>query len=231
MVGIKGPIKPGVYRVAKTTVSISYPRIFCPPGFPQIDLPKALSTLFEVTWDDEDGKDAQKLQSKSFERFSLIYFALDIINELLLAFKLVRLGHSDSLGIRTIGIGDTLVHYSIIDRQPTGDLNIGLKTYGRDYPWVGGAEISSDDPFDTTTLAIPHIATKTYPVARRYVRCYELLEHGFYTEAFIVAFSILDDLVQQMLHKLLTEKGMGSKDEREGLLRGIKESRLKFFFR
>jgi hypothetical protein len=125
--------------------------------------------------------------------------------------------------------GDTLFYLSTLDEQFVGSLNIGLKTTGRDYPWVGGAEIDPDDPFDTTILAVPHIASDSYKVAKRYVRCYELLEHGFYTEAFIVAFSILDDLVQQMLDKLLSEKGMGAKDERESLLRGIKESRLKLF--
>jgi hypothetical protein len=55
------------------------------------------------------------------------------------------------------------------------------------------------------------------------------LEHGFYTEAFIVAFSVLDDLAQQMLNRLLTEKGMVSKSEREELLRGIKENRMRIF--
>lgn len=96
-------------------------------------------------------------------------------------------------------------------------------------PGLGDPTTDLDDPFGTTQLALPHIAAASYPVARRYVRCYELLEHGFYSEAFIVAFSILDDLVQQMLDKLLLEKGMPSAEERKHLVRGIKEDRLRVF--
>jgi hypothetical protein len=96
-------------------------------------------------------------------------------------------------------------------------------------PFLGSDEQDIDDFFGTTELALPHIATSTYPVARRYVRCYELIEHGFYSEAFIVAFSILDDLIQDMLHRLLLKKGMSGKDEREMLIGGIKENRLRIY--
>jgi hypothetical protein len=156
-----------------------------------------------------------------------VYEALGAINELLLAFKLVRIGHSDGRGIRTIGIGDTLLYFSQIDGTNTGDLNVGLKNYAANNAWQGLS--TSNDPHGTTALAAPHIASNSYPVARRYVRCYELLEHGFYSEAFIVAFSVLDDLVQHSLHNLLETKGLNSHEERNELLRGIKESRLKIF--
>jgi len=227
--GIRGPIAEGDYNVEDTKISISYP----PQinfGLPEpIDLPKSLSTLFTVSWQDKNGRTATQLRSKSFERHLPIYDVIDKINEILLAFKLVRIGHADGRGIRTVGLGDTLFYFSRINDQFTGDLNVGMKIYGRYYTWAYPKGIDQDDPSGTTQLARPHIASGTHKVARRYVRCYELLEHGFYTEAFIVAFSVLDDLVQQMLHRLLIEKGMVSEGERKELIKGIKENRLKIY--
>lgn len=215
-VGIRGPIEVGEYKVANSSVSVSYPHAIN-FGFKVIELPKNLSTLFVVSWDDPNDNDARRLRSNSFERHLPIYEALSTISELLLAFKLTRIGHSDGRGIRTVGIGDTLFFFSMIDDTPTGDLNLGLKHYDDNY-----------DPHGTTNLAVPNISRDKYPVVKRYVRCYELLEHGFYSEAFIVAFSVLDDLVQNSLHDLLEKKGL-PKPDRDALLRGIKESRLKIF--
>jgi len=229
-IGIRGPIAEGDYDVGDAKVHVSYPQqisfgIYQGP----IDLPKSLSTVFTVSWNDRHGRTARQLRSKSFERHMPIYEAIDKINEILLAFKLVRVGHAEGCGLRTVGINDTLFYFSRINDQFTGDLNMRMKTYGRDYPWARGEGIDMDDPMGTTQLARPHIASDTHKVARRYIRCYELLEHGFYTEAFIVAFSVLDDVVQQMLNRLLTDKGMVSDGEREELLRGIKEKRLRIF--
>ncbi len=201
-VGIRGPIAEGDYYVGDAKVHVSYPRQFN-FGFGPIDLPKSLSTVFTVSWKDRNGKTARQLRSKTFERHLPIYEAIDKINEILLAFKLVRIGHSEGCGLRTVGIDDTMWFFSHINDQSIGDLNMRMKFYGRDYPWAGREGIDPDDPRATTQLALPHIASDTYKVARRYVRCYELLEHGFYTEAFIVAFSVLDDVVQQMLTGLL----------------------------
>jgi hypothetical protein len=226
-VGLRGPIEAGEYDVANKKVTVSYPNAV-DINFAKFDLPKSLSTLFVVSWKDNSNKTiTNRLQSNSFERHLPLYEALEAISELLLAYKLVRIGHSDGMGIRTIGIGDTLFHFPAINGIPTGDLNIGLKNYADNNAWQ--SDLTSNDPNGTTNLAIPHIATSTYPVARRYVRCYELLEHGFYSEAFIVAFSVFDDLIQQSLHKILEQKGLHSKEERDQLLRGIKENRLKIY--
>jgi hypothetical protein len=227
-VGIRGPIAEGYYHVGDAKVHVSYPRGINLVSH-HIDLPKGLSTVFTVSWHDKNGRVSRQLRSKTFERNLPIYEAIDKINEILLAFKLVRIGNLEGSGIRTIGINDTLFYFSSINDRDTGDFNIKMKTYGRDYPWASGEGIDPDDPHNTTQLAIPHIASNTYNVARRYVRCYELLEHGFYTEAFIVAFSVLDDIVQQMLKRLLAEKGMASDGQRDELLRGIKERRLKIY--
>lgn len=228
-VAIRGPIASGDYEVGRAAITVSYPPAI-DFGLPTpIELPKGLSTVFEVTWADKSGATVKKLRSQKAERHHPVYHALEKINELLLAYKLVRVGHAEGKGIRTIGIGDTLFHFNLVNGQHTGDLNMGLKTYQRDYPWAYPNSGHPDDPSGTTEIAKPHIAADTYPIARRYVRCFELLEHGFYTEALIVAFSILDDLTQEMLHGLLIQKGMESRNERNDLLRGIKENRLRLY--
>lgn len=105
--GIRGPIAEGDYNVGDTKISISYPQQVN-FGFPQgpIDLPKSLSTVFTVSWQDKDGKTAARLRSKkSFDRLMPIYYAIDKINEILLAFKLVSIGKADGLGLRTTGRG------------------------------------------------------------------------------------------------------------------------------
>lgn len=228
-IGIRGPIAEGDYSVGGAKVHVSYPSQINIVGLGPIDLPKSLSTVFTVSWNDREGKMARQLRSKTFERHLPIYEAIDKINEILLAFKLVRIGHAEGCGLRTVGLNDTLFYFSQINDQFSGDLNVRMKIYGRDYIWARKDGVDPDDPLGTSQLALPHIGSDTYKVARRYIRCYELLEHGFYTEAFIVAFAVLDDVVQQMLHRLLSEKGMNSEDEREELLRGIKEKRLRIF--
>ena len=190
-------------------------------------LPKESSTLFVVSWDDKNGRIAERMQSKPITGYLLIYKALDTINEILLAFKLVRMGHIDGRGIRTVGLGDTLFYTFKTSDGLLRELTVGPSIFRDSYENFHGRAAS--DPYGTTPLALPHIATGTYSVARRYVRCYELLEHGFYSEAFIVAFAVLDDLIQQMLHKLLSDKGMVKRAEREELLRGVKDRRLKIF--
>jgi hypothetical protein len=228
-IGTRGPIAEGEYAVGDRKVAVSYPT-HLDIGLPApLELPKSLSTVFAVSWDDPKGKVAARLRSRGFEQHLPTYDALDAISELLLAFKLVRIGHVDAGKLRAVGIDDTLFYFSVVDGAPSGDLSIRMGLSGRDYPWIGGGGQHPDDPDGTTELARPHIAASTFPVARRYVRCFELLEHGFYAEAFVIAFSVLDDLVQQMLHGLLEGRGMSSESEREDLLRGIKERRLRLY--
>ncbi|MFZ5524370.1 MAG: hypothetical protein ACOY9D_09870 [Pseudomonadota bacterium] len=226
-VGIRAPIKPGEYHVRDRRIQVSYPAVIN-LDILKLELPKSLSTMFVVSWEDRDGSTVNQIRSSSFERHLPIYEVLGVISELLLAFKLVRVGHLDGRGLRTVGIGDTLLYFTSIDGVTSGgDLNVGLKNYEGNNAWMGVS--TTFDPHGTTNLAEPHIGTKTFPLARRYIRCYELLEHGFYSEAFIVAFSILDDFVQQTLHELLESKGLALQSERNELLRGIKENRLKLY--
>lgn len=226
---VRGPIVEGNYSIDDVVISVSYP-LAINLGLPApIQLPISISSLFVVSWTDIDGKTAAKLRSKTSERTHPLLHALDKISKLLLAYKFTRIGHSDGRGIRTIGVGDTLFYFASIDGVPTGNLNLGIRLNHREYPWAYGHSEHHEDPHNTTELAKEHINQPTFPLARRFVRCFELLEHGFYTECFVIAFSIIDDRIQKMLLDLFLAKGMDLEDEAKALLRGIKENRLKLF--
>lgn len=207
-VGVRGPIAESEYAVGGMTVAVSYPEVVeIPPE--RLVLPHNLSTAFVVSWSD-DGVDEQRLRSSSFERLLPVYKALNAISELLLAFKMVRVGHIDGVGLRAVGINDTLFYFALVEGEQVGGLNVRLKSSGRRQT---GTPIEPGllDRHGTSELAKPHIGTGTLPVARRFVRCFALLEHGFYTEAFVIAFATLDDVIQQMLDELLSARGISTK--------------------
>jgi hypothetical protein len=192
-------------------------------------MPHGRSTLFIVTWEDPDDVDSGHLRSNTYHRNMVVYKALAAINEILLAFKMASFNHLDSVGLRTIGINDTLFYCHKIDLEPARGLNCKLRSVLIDRIPPREGDVGKNDPFNRTAIARDHIASGSFPVARRYTRCYELLEHGFYSEAFIIAFSIMDDLIQEMLHNLLVNKGIQTEAERNVFLRGIKENRLKIY--
>lgn len=224
-VSLQGPIEPGDYDVGEAKINVSYPEQVDFGFQAPIPLPKGCSTLFKVSWNDTNGQTEAYLKGKSFHRHLPIYQALNLISRLLSAFKLVRVGHADGMRIRTVGIGDTLFYTSFIDGVSTGDLNLGIRLSKHSHPWI-------DLPFDqhgTTELAKPHINADTYSIARRYVRCFELLEYGFYKEAVIVAHAILDDVIQDVIHDQIAAKGLNDEQSRDLLVRAIKESRFRIY--
>jgi hypothetical protein len=72
------------------------------------------------------------------------------------------------------------------------------------------------------------ITSPVTPIARRLMSCLDLFNSGFYTDAFVSAFSLLDDLVQTTLEAGLGKRGLDSNQQTE-LLRAIKEQRLKHY--
>jgi hypothetical protein len=135
---------------------------------------------------------------------------------LLTGFKLVKVGHADGFHVRTIGVSDTLMYTSFVDGRQL-EVNAAIL-----FNYV-------DNTSEATKLARPHIASDTYTIARRYVRCFELIEIGFYKEAIIVSHSILDDIVQEVIDKLLEQKGLSTDQARNTLVRAIKEGRLSIY--
>lgn len=225
---IRGPIRPGEYKVDKAKIEVSYPTQIA-LGLPgPVYLPVGCSTLFTVSWQDKDNSTSKMLESKSQERHLPIHDALALISKLMMAFKLVRVGHADGSRIRTVGISDTLFYYSMINGRPTGDLNMGLSLDPHLHPWA----VRAPDPWDrsgTTDLALPHIDTDSFPIARRFIRCFELLQHGFYKESVIISHAILDDTAQNVVRAQLSSKQIKESKSQEALLRAIKEERLSIY--
>lgn len=220
---IRAPIPEGTYAIGEFVVEVSYPNSVATSAR-EYQLPSGYCTQFVISWFDHTGKDSIDLRKSSFHPQLVIYKALEPINEIIQAYKLVRLPHVDSAGLRTIGLHDCLYYLPKIDGERANICGLRVERIFQ----YQSSEFPID-PYGTSALAQPHIGTSTLPVARRFLRCYELLDHGFYSEAFIISFSILDDLVQEMLHKQLEIRGMIEKDDRNMLLRGIKESRLRLF--
>lgn len=229
VVAILGPIISGNYIVGTTKIQVSYPSFVSLPPHGPVPLPNGLSTMFRVIWEDPTGKTVAKLRAKGAERYEPFYHALEQINELLLAYKLVRIGHMNGSEVRTIGEADCLLRAPFINGRHTGDLNVSLRTHGGTNRWGFANPKHPEDPLGTTELALPHIGQATFPIGRKFARCFDLIEHGYYTEALVVAFAILDDQVQLALHSLLETKGLTEESERKQLLRNIKEQRLKLY--
>jgi hypothetical protein len=226
---LRGAIISGNYKVGETQIQVSYPtHVNIAPGGPLL-LPTGLSTMFIVQWNDITGKTVTRLRLAGIEHFEPFHFALGQINELLLAFKLVRIGHINGLEIRTIGEADCIFRAPFINGLHTGDLNTMIKTPGFPNPWRFANAKHPDDPLGTTALALPHIGQPTFPIGRKFARCFDLFDHGYYNEALVISFSILDDQIQIALNTLLEARGLTSEQERNQFLRSIKEQRLKTF--
>jgi hypothetical protein len=185
--------------------------------------------MFQVRWEDKTGEIVAKLQSKGAKRFEPLYYALEQINELLLAYKLVRIGHINGSEVRTIGEADCLLYVTLINGRQTTDLNMHLRTHGGTNRWGFVNAKHPEDPLGTTELALPHIGQPTFPIGRKFARCFDLIEHGYYTETLVIAFAILDDQVQLALHGLLDFKGITEERERKQFLLNIKDNRLKSY--
>jgi hypothetical protein len=185
--------------------------------------------MFAVRWVDTNGETVEKLKASGIERFAPFHYALEQINEFLLAFKLVRVGQINGLEIKTIGEADCLLRAPFINGQHTGELSSLIKTPGPLNPWRFANAKHPDDPLGTTALALPHIGQSTFPIGRKLARCFDLFDHGYYNEALIIAFAILDDQIQIALDALLKSRGLDAPKERKQFLRSIKDDRLKHY--
>ena len=72
-------------------------------------------------------------------------------------------------------------------------------------------------------------ANPTHPVIRRAMASLDLLNLGFYTEAFVNLFSLVDDLTQQVLKAGMAKKGIADEKQQNSILMAIKEERLRHF--
>jgi hypothetical protein len=67
-----------------------------------------------------------------------------------------------------------------------------------------------------------------HPIARRVMSSLDLINLGFYTESFVNMFSLVDDLSQGVIKAGMNQKGL-NEEEQKGLMRAIKEERLKVY--
>jgi len=65
-------------------------------------------------------------------------------------------------------------------------------------------------------------------ITRRVMSSLDLVNLGFYTESFVNMFSLVDDLTQEVIKAGMTARGL-KEEEQRGLLRAIKEERLKVY--
>ncbi|WP_459456383.1 hypothetical protein [Rhizobium sp. No.120] len=213
---VRGPIEPTLYIVDGKQIRVSYPSEIQIDSSWTIQLPTT-STRFDVTWRDRKNRTRARLESNSFERYLPLQDALYAANKLIEAFKLVRVGHADGLRLRSVGKGDTLFYTVTVNGAGIGIVNLALNLSG------------NFDPHGTTELAKCHVAGDSFVLGRRYLRSFDLADHGYHSEAVIIAHSILDDTVQTMIENLLASKGLVDSDARDLIVRGIKERRLKTY--
>lgn len=245
-VAIRGPLLPGIYRLNEAEIIVSYPSSAQLLG-KEWELPRGLCTTLVVAWAEKDGRPRKEVIAFYHDSATrpALGRALTYINQLFMAYKLARLNHIDTRHIRTVGEADVLYFYVLADGEQVGTSSSSMALIG--FPQAapqtfeaiqvkdGKAEtviyedMSQFDPYSTTFLAVQHFAGKTHPEGRRLVRCFELEEHGYYAEALIIAFAVLDDLVQEMLRRLLRTRGLTAVQEQNLLLRGIKENRINSF--
>jgi hypothetical protein len=115
VVAVLGPIISGNYPIGRTTIQVSYPPLIDIAPFGPVLLPNGMSTMFRVMWEDATGDTVAKFHLNGLERYEAFYFALEQINELLLAYKLVRIGHINGSEVRTIGEADCLLRAPFIN--------------------------------------------------------------------------------------------------------------------
>ena len=66
------------------------------------------------------------------------------------------------------------------------------------------------------------------PITRRVMSSLDLINLGFHTESFVNILSLVVDLTQEVVKAGMTQRGL-NEDEQKGLLRAIKEERLKVY--
>jgi hypothetical protein len=215
---IRGPIPPATFSIGRTTVGVSYPETVRLLGDDR-PFPRAAATVFEVKWIANDSTRSGSVRRHAADE--AIERALASVNKLLIAYKLAKLNSLDTKHVRTVGHGDMIFwRADVIDEEERN----ASRTSGASMVMYHFTSTSVHDPELATFAAIAHLSGRTRPIPRRIVRAFELVQQGFYTEAVIVAYALLDDQLQRLLGKLLIMQGKSV-----SLLRDIKEQRLQTY--
>ena len=212
--GLKLEVPPGRYEVSGSTIAISYPTSLPSPS--PVKAQNGNIVLFEVDFvypvisEDIDSRLKDSLNGRLREE------AYDIISKFLTSIKLVAAGTVWANNARQIGGVDMLWLNSFVDGVLTDSAG-GL----------GVVILAKADPFaQIYRTQSEQYRSIRFALAIRLLRCVELMDFSFHTEAFLVAFAVLDDAVQDVIRDLLRKRG-DSDAAADKVLSGIRVSRLR----
>lgn len=237
---IRGPILPMSYKIGPFQIEVSYPKSMYLFNR-RVAIPFSLCTRLKISWEEKSKikisdfvRDGQKYQRRAFE------LCLLAANQFFSAFKLAKINHTETAHLRTVGEVDALYYFVKMNGKQIGSFlsSPALSSFHdarmqtvKAYSNKGIKKIkvaASFDPSSITLHAIRHLGGVSSPISRRFVRCFELQDHGYYTEALIVSFSILDDLIQQSIIQKMNSLSINEKSAKE-IIRAIKDNRMKMF--
>jgi hypothetical protein len=213
-IGLKLEIPPGQYPLDGFTIEISYPS--CLPSPAVIKAQNGNIILFDVAFSHRKspGEEDPRVNGSLNER--LRDEAYDIVGKFLTSIKLVAAGTAWAKNARQIGETDVLWGNLFVDG--TLEQNIGS---------LKSVAVAKRDPFfEVYRVKSEEYRGSRFALAIRLTRCIELIESSFHTEAFLAAFAVLDDTVQDVIRVLMKRHGTDD-EEIEKVLRGIRSNRLR----
>lgn len=211
------PMLPGVHRVRVTEkpdycfVFASYAEVAVLGSRDEIRV--ADCTLFHVEhlgWGSEDINSVSESE-RSLER------TLTAINECLRYCKAIERLQTSASFARQVGRAD--VKLFVVVRKDDKQIVWANPVYRLRAPF------SFTQQFLSRRYSSQIAENPLPPVVKRAMACVDLFNLGFYTEAFITLFSLVDDLTQNVVKAGLEQRGL-SAGEQKDLMMAIKEARL-----
>lgn len=212
--GLKLEVPSGQYKVDGYVIEISYP--------PSLPFPSSLRAqngdiaLFDVTFNYRISHGDEDPRVKGLLNERLRDETYDAVGKFLTSVKLVAAGTVWANNARQIGGADVLW------------LNLFVGGVLKDSAGgLGAVALAKRDPFaESYGAQSEEYRSSRFALAIRLIRCIELMDFCFHTEAFLVAFAALDDTVQDVVRDRLRKQGRDDA-EADRILRGIRFNRLR----
>jgi hypothetical protein len=212
--GLKLEIPPGQYPLDGFTIEISYPS--CLPSPAVLKAQNGNIILFDVAFNHRKSPGEEDPRVNGSLNGRLRDEAYDIVGKFLTSIKLVAAGTAWAKNARQIGETDVLWGNLFVDGAL--EQNIGS---------LKSVVVAKRDPFfEVYRVKSEEYRCSRFALAIRLTRCIELIESSFHTEAFLAAFAVLDDTVQDVIRVLMKRDGTDD-EEIKKFLRGIHSSRLR----
>lgn len=214
---------PGIHRVTLLDASVVQIRKYFQDKVTNtlrgVDLYTADSTVYEVQFDELNFNfnNPKELNNR-------VINALQGISELTVWAKARDVVHNATQRMRQVGISDTKFVWFEDERKiwratwSNSNLSMDNEAYRVFTSFLGNFRVQNG----------PESSPVLGPL-RRILGSMDLLNLGFYTEAFITSFALLDDLTQEVVQLAMVERGL-SGDEIQKLTRdAIKDKRLEIY--